>query len=377
MNKTNRKRILIASGGTGGHFYPGLALADALRAKGGWEPVFLVKKGDSAIDALRQNYYPYAELDMVALPRSLNPLAHLGFLYKFASSLAACLRILKDTGPVLVFGTGSYISFPAILAAFLKGTPSMIHESNAKFGLGNGLCARFASHTTLGLPVKNNPFGAATTLTGTPVRNGFLSYTGPLPARASLGLKEEGPLLLIFGGSQGALRLNRAAAAAVKKLKAKGLAFQVIHLAGKNDYAGTLAFYSGLGLSGAPYLKVLPYSEEMNLLYAAAGLVCCRSGAGTVAELLYLKKPAVLVPLPTSAGGHQLENARVLADAGTAVVVEQSPAFDAELAAQLERLIGSAQELERMRSSFSGLAYLPDPGKAAENIIIAIEKLIS
>ena len=376
MTNTPAKRILIASGGTGGHFYPGLALANALRALGGWEPVFLVKKGDISLAALQENYYPYAEIDMISLPRTLNPIAHLSFLYKFASSLATCLRVLKDLKPVLVFGTGSYISFPAVLAAYLRGVPSMIHESNAKLGLGNRLCARFVSGTALGLPVKDNPFKAKSELTGTPIREVFSAHAAPAQARARLGLKEGEPVLLVFGGSQGARRLNRAAAAAVKKIRDGGRDFQVLHLAGKRDYADTLAFYSELGLSGAPFLKVLDYCEDMNSLYAAADIACCRSGASTVAELLYLKKPAVLVPLPTAAGGHQLENAKVLAEAGAAVIVEESPCFDERLAAQLERLLGARGDLERMRSAFSDLAYLPDPMKAPENIIKSMSRLL-
>ena len=376
MSDDSAKRILIASGGTGGHFYPGLALANELRSKGGWEPLFLVKKGDISIGALRENYYPYAEIDMVALPRTLNPLPYLTFLYKFASSLAACLRILKDFKPVFIFGTGSYISFPAILAGYLKYTPCLIHESNAKFGLGNKLCARFTSGIALGLPIKGNPFRAKSKLVGTPIREVFSEPTDPARARERFGLKEGPPVLLVFGGSQGARRLNRAAASAVKKMRERGLDFQVLHLTGRLDHAGALAFYSELGLSGAPFLKILDYCEDMNSLYAAAALACCRSGASTAAELLYLKKPAVLVPLPTSAGGHQLENARVLADEGAAAIVEESPDFDERLEGQLERLLGSPAELERMRSAFSGLKNLPDPMKAPENIIKAIKKLM-
>ncbi len=376
MINTETKRILLASGGTGGHFYPGLALANALRGLGGWEPVFLVKKGDISIGALQDKYYPYAEIDMISLPRTLNPVKHLIFLYKFASSLVKCLRVLKDFRPVLVFGTGSYISFPAILASYLNGTPSMIHESNAKFGLGNRLCARFVTGIALGLPVKSNLFKGKSELTGTPIREVFSIRTDPAQARRSLGLKEGDPVLLIFGGSQGARRLNRASAAAVKKMKENGLAFQVLHLTGKRDYTATLEAYAELGLLGAPFLKVMDYCEDMNSLYAAAGLVCCRSGASTVAELLYLKKPAVLVPLPASAGSHQLTNANVLAETGAAVIVEESPAFDELLAEQLERLLGSQTEPERMNSAFASLAHLPDPMSAPKNIIKAINKLL-
>jgi len=376
MTGINTKRILIASGGTGGHFYPGLALANELRARGGWEPLFLVKKGDISIGILKENYYPYAEIDMVSLPRTLNPLPYLTFLYKFASSLAACLRILNDFKPVFIFGTGSYISFPAILAGYLKCTPCLIHESNAKLGLGNRLCARFASGIALGLPIKENRFRDRSELVGTPIREVFSVLTDPAQARGRFGLKEGEPVLLVFGGSQGAKWLNRAAARSVKKLKEKGLAFQVLHLTGKRDHAETLAFYSEQGLSGAPFLKVLDYCEEMNSLYAAAALTCCRSGASTIAELLYLKKPAVLVPLPTSAGGHQLENAKVLAEAGAAVIVEESSDLDDRLETELERLLGTAAELKRMNAAFSGLNNLPDPMKAPENIIKIIKKLL-
>jgi len=376
MTEIKPKRVLIASGGTGGHFYPGLALANELRSRGGWEPLFLVKKGDISISALQENYYPYAEIDMISLPRSFNPAAHLSFLWRAAASLSLCLRVIKDFKPVVVFGTGSYISFPAALAAYLKCVPAIIHESNAKFGLGNRICARFVSKLALGLPIKNNPFKAKSELTGTPLRGTFSSKADPARSRASLGLKDGTPVLLIFGGSQGARRLNRAAASAVLKLREGELAFQVVHVAGKRDHAETLSFYSGLGLTDAPGLKVLDYCEDMNSLYAAADLVCCRSGAGTVTELLHLRKPSVLVPLPSSAAGHQLENAGILAGAGAAVIIEEAPAFEERLAGELKRLLAGPAALEKMRGAFAALKDLPDPMTAAANIVAEMEKLL-
>lgn len=376
MTELNTRRVVIASGGTGGHFYPGLALANELRARGGWEPLFLVKKGDISIAVLRENYYPYAEIDMVSLPRSLSPAAHLSFLWKAAASLAVCRRVIRDFKPVLVFGTGSYISFPAALAAYLTGVPAMIHESNAKFGLGNRLCARFASKVALGLPIKDNPFRDRSELTGTPIREAFSSPADPAGARARLGLKEGLPVVLFFGGSQGARRLNRAAAAAVKKLKEGGTDFQAVHVAGKRDYAETLHFYAGLDLAGAPGLKVLDYCEDMNSLYAAADLVCCRAGAGTVTELLHLRKPAILVPLPSSAAGHQLENAGVLAGAGAAVTVRETGALEERLAQELGRLLAGPAALAAMRVNFTALKDLPDPMRAAAGIVAAMENIL-
>ena len=312
-----------------------------------------------------------------------------------AASRARCRRVIRDFKPVLVFGTGGYISFPAAVAAYFTGVPAMIHESNAKFGLGNRLCARFVTKIALGLPIKDNPFKARSELTGTPIRAAFSSSADPAAARERLGFKEGAPVILVFGGSQGARRLNRAAASAFKKLKTDGTAFQVLHVAGKKDYAETLRFYYELGLAGpppeefthrrepqpvshygAPGLKVLDYCEDMNSLYAAADLVCCRAGAGTIAELLQLRKPSILVPLPSSAAGHQLENAGVLTGAGAAVTIEETQALEERLAEEIGRLLAGPAALAAMRANFTALKDLPDPTRAAANIVAAMEKIL-
>lgn len=368
------RRILIASGGTGGHFYPGLALANELRKRGGWEILFLVKKDDPAIGTLAGLDYPYAETDMVFLPRSVNPLAHAAFLWKLLQSVTLCRRILADFRPALVFGTGSYVSFPAVLAAALRGLPSMIHESNAKFGLANRLCAMFAAKTILGLPIAGNPYEGKSELAGTPVRDSFAASSDPQKALEKFGLKDDAPVILVFGGSQGARRLNRAAAAAVKALRGKNISFQVLHLTGRKDHEEVKALYAGLGLKDDPFIRLLPYCEDMNQAYAAADLVFCRSGAGTTAELLQLQKPAVLVPFPSAAGGHQLANAKVLADAGAAVLLEESPDFEARFAQTAERLLAAPAALAELKGNFAKLG-LPSPARAAASIASAIEKL--
>lgn len=372
---TAPRRILIASGGTGGHFYPGLALANELRRKGGWEILFLVKKDDISIGTLAELDYPYAETDMVYLPRSVNPLAHAAFLWKLLRSVLFCRRILKDFRPALVFGTGSYVAFPAVLAAALRGLPSVIHESNARFGLANRLCAMFAAKTILGLPIEGDPYKDKSELAGTPIRESFAAGADPQAALARFGIRDGAPVILFFGGSQGARRLNRAAAAAVKRLHEKKIPFRALHLSGRKDFAETKTLYAGLGLEDG-VLKVLDYCEDMNQAYAAADLVFCRSGAGTAAELLHLKKPAVLVPFPAAAGGHQLANAKVLSDAGAAVLLEESPDFEADFAETAEKLLGKPSALADMKANFSKLD-LPDPARAAANISAAIEKLVN
>jgi len=364
----NGKRALIASGGTGGHFYPGFALAAELRTRG-WQTVFLVKKEDIARPALEEADFPYAELDMVSLPRSLNPLSHAAFWAKFLSSLLLARRVMKDFRPDAVIGTGSYVAFPAILAARLSGVPVYIHESNAKFGLGNYLAGFFCRRAALGLPVPGNPFPGKSVLAGTPIRGSFASTPGKAAARAALGLRNDRFTVLLFGGSQGAKRLNAAFIHALRDLKGD---IQAVHIAGRKNFDEVRAAYAAAGLEGAPGLRLFDYREDMPALYAAADLVIARSGASTVAELAHLKKPSILVPLPSSAGDHQRYNALALAAHGAAVCLEAGHDFDARLAAALRGLEDEPEKTAAMAAGFEKAA-IPDGLKAAAGLAELLE----
>ena len=357
----SKKRALIAAGGTGGHFYPGFALACELRARG-WQPLFLVRKDDPARPALEEADLPFAELDMVSLPRSLNPLRHAAFLARFLRSLALARRVLADFRPAAVIGTGSYVAFPAVLAASLAGVPVYIHESNAVFGLGNRLAGLFSRRVALGLPVKDNPFADRAALAGTPVREAFRAPIARADARRALGLENGRLTVLVFGGSQGARRLNAAFVAAAKALRGD---IQAVHVAGRKNFEEVKAAYDAAGLSGEPGLKLFDYREDMPLLYAAADLVVCRSGASTVAELAQLRKPAVLVPLPSSAGDHQRHNALALSSRGAAVSLEEGPDFDAALAAAIRGFLGDPGRAAAMAAAFAGAGIPPALGAAA------------
>lgn len=344
-----RKRIVIASGGTGGHFYPGFALAAELRSRG-WQVLFLVKKEDIARPALEEADFPYAELDMTALPRTLNPLRQADFFIKFFRSLALSARIMADYRPDAMLGTGSYVAFPAALAARLAGVPVYIHESNAVFGLGNRLAGLFCRKAALGLPVRPDPLAGKTELTGTPIRKAFGGGGSRDAARAALRLEKGKFTVLIFGGSQGARRLNGAFINAAKLLKSD---IQSVHVTGRNNFEEVKAAYAGAGLEGEETLKVFDYREDMPALYAAADLVVSRSGASTVAELVQLKKPAILVPLPSSAGGHQRSNALALAESGAALCLEEGPDFDATLAAAIRNFVGDPGRAAAMTAAYA------------------------
>lgn len=364
-----RKRMIIASGGTGGHFYPGFALAAELRARG-WQVLFLVKKDDIARPALDEADFPYAELDMTALPRSLSPLRQAAFLIKFFKSLMFSARIMADFRPDAVLGTGSYVAFPAVLSARLAGVPVYIHESNAVFGLGNRLAGFFCRKAALGLPVAANPFAAKSELTGTPIRKAFANGGSRDAALAALRLEKGKFTVLVFGGSQGARRLNGAFIKAAKLLKSD---LQAVHVTGRNNFEEVKAAYAEAGLEGEASLKVFDYREDMPALYAAADLVVSRSGASTIAELVQLKKPAILVPLPSSAGGHQRFNALTLAGSGAALCLEESPDFDAALGAAIRNFIGEPGRAAAMSAAYSKTG-IPEGLAAAGALADLVEK---
>lgn len=363
MTISKTRRALIAAGGTGGHFYPGLALGRELGRRG-WQVLFIVKEGDISAAALDSEGLPYAEIPAAALPRSLNPLRQARFLLKLFSGLRRTSRILADYSPDAVFGAGSYVSFPAVLLSAMRGIPRLVHESNAVFGLGNRLAGAVCPAVALGLPAEKNPFPAKTVMTGTPVRAFIPPKVPRAEARERLGLKLSVPVVAAFGGSQGAAALNAALAAAAGKLKAGGPAFQVLHVAGKGNSEKTRLHYAAAGLGADPGIRVIDYCSEMDLLYAAADVIVSRSGASTVAELAAVRKPAVLVPLPTSAGGHQAANAAVLARAGAAVSLPQGDDLADRLAAELRRLLSGGEAAAAMSAAYDG-AGVPDPGKAA------------
>jgi UDP-N-acetylglucosamine--N-acetylmuramyl-(pentapeptide) pyrophosphoryl-undecaprenol N-acetylglucosamine transferase len=363
MTIAKKRRALIAAGGTGGHFYPGLALGREL-ARRGWQVLFMVKEGDLSAPALDAEGLAYAEIPAAALPRSPNPLLHLRFLLKFLAGLRRTWRILSDYAPDAVFGAGSYVSFPAVLLAWLRGIPRIIHESNAVFGLGNRIAGSFCPAVALGLPVEADPFPGKTVMTGTPVRGSIPPKVSREEARKRLGLKLSVPAIAAFGGSQGAAALNSALAAAAAVLKAAGADFQVLHVAGKGNAEKTRQAYGAAGLGGDPGVKVLDYCAEMDLLYAAADIIVSRSGASTVAELAAVKKPAILVPLPASAGGHQRANAAVLARAGAAVSLPQDAGLPEALAAELRRLLDGEKSASATAAAYDR-AGVPDPRGAA------------
>lgn len=356
---------MIAAGGTGGHFYPGLVLSRTLRERG-WQPLMLVRQGEAALKTLEAEGIAACEIDLAGMPRRPG-LKLLAFFWKLLKSLRLINNILRDFGPRAVVGMGGYLSFPLLMSAALKGLPRAVHESNAVLGLSNRLSRAMGAELFQGLPA-----GLGGLLTGTPIRPALCRRIPAGEARSRLGLEPSRKTVLVFGGSQGARAINRELPEALKRAaQSDPGSIQVLHLAGTKGAEEAQKAYQDALLKA----KVLPYLEEMELAYAAAELVVCRAGASTLAELCAQRKPAVLIPYPSATAGHQEANARLLEDAGAAILLREEEM--GRLASLLSDLLFSEKAEEKRRSmaeAYEGLG-LPPPQEAAQRLADAVEEI--
>lgn len=355
---------MIAAGGTGGHFYPGLVAAQALK-KRGWEPLVVVRAGDPALATLESAGLPALPVDLRGLPRRLGP-ELLVFAWKLAGSLGLLQRALRSFKPDLALGMGGYLTFPLVWAARRRGVPRAVHESNAILGLANSASLRLGARLFWGLPPIEAAAGGV--LAGTPVRPALWTRGDAAASRRALGLDPGRTTLLVFGGSQGASGINAALPRALKGLPD----VQVLHLAGKGKAEDASAAYREAGARA----EVREYLEDMASAYGAADLVVCRSGASTLAELAAQRAPAVLVPYPHAAAGHQDANARVFELAGAAVRLpedELGSRLDATLA-ELLAADGAAGRRREMAAAYGRLG-LPPAEKTVDAFVDALEEV--
>jgi UDP-N-acetylglucosamine--N-acetylmuramyl-(pentapeptide) pyrophosphoryl-undecaprenol N-acetylglucosamine transferase len=358
------KRVAIAAGGTGGHFYPGLVVAQALRARG-WEPLLIVRAGDPALSVLEKEGLAALPVDLRGMPRRLGP-ELFTFARRLAGSLGTLSRAIKAFHPDLALGMGGYLTFPLMFAAWRAGVPRAIHESNAVLGLANAAAVKLGAELFWGLPPAMS--SSPGTLVGTPVRPALWSRRETSQSRRALGLDPARPALLVFGGSQGAQGLNAALPRALKDLPD----VQVLHLAGKGKAEAAAAGYRAAGVAA----DVREYLEDMESAYGAADLVVCRSGASTLAELAAQRAPAVLVPFPHATAGHQDVNARVLERAGSAVCLPEAE-LEVRLGGVLTDLLKSESSKNRRMKMSEGYDRLglPPAATTVEGFVAALEAL--
>ena len=341
------RSVVIAGGGSAGHVEPALAIADALRAADASMRITMLGTAEGLETRLvPARGYPLRVIPRVPLPRRLTP-SLLTVPPRALGAVRAAGLVLADVSADVVVGVGGYVAFPAYLAARRRGCGIVVHEANPLPGIANRVGARLTDQVAISVPGTRLPHAV---LTGIPLRTSLLTLDRPgrrAQSRAAFGLDAERPTLLVFGGSQGAQRINAAAVAAARHLTDSGI--QVLHAAGAAGAADVQA--SLPGELAAPYV-VLPYIDDMAAAYAAADLALCRSGAMTCAELAAVGLPAIYVPLPIG-NGEQRINAEHAVTAGTAVMVVDAELTGAWVDSQVPALFGEPGRLERMSAATS------------------------
>ncbi len=337
------RTVVIAGGGTAGHVFPAIAVAQELRRLDPeLEPVFV-----GVDDRLEATLVPEAgfrlhHIEAASIPRRLSPrLATVPFALR--RSVRRCAEILREERAGAVVTFGGYVSFPVARAAWREQLPLIVHEQNAVPGLANRVAARWADTVAVTFPGSADRFRhpERTAVTGDPVREDVcgLDLEGArAEARVRLGLDPDRTTLLVFGGSQGARRINQAIIDAHERWELAGL--QVLHAAGRSAYDEVApAWAAARDAHPGPPGQVVPFIDQMADAYAAADVVLCRAGATSIAELTVLGLPSVLVPYPHATADHQAANAAALAAIGGATVVADADLDGAQLVAAVQPLL--------------------------------------
>jgi len=363
--KASRSAMIMA-GGTGGHVFPGLAIATALRARD-WDVEWVGTSRGLESRVVPDNGIKLHTLKTLGLRGK-----GIGSKIKgVVSLLLSCLQalwLLITNRPSVVVGFGGYAAGPAGIVAWLLRIPVVIHEQNAVAGTTNRLLSRVAKRVLAGF---DGAFASSLPVlaTGNPVRSTLANV--PSKAYPQAGFSEVQPLkLAILGGSQGALALNRGVPTALSKLSGNALeCITVRHQCGRNHYDATASAWSAASLAD---LEITPFVDDMAELYQWADVAICRAGALTVCELAVTGTPSVLVPLPSAIDNHQLKNAEALRDAGGAVIVEQKDLESGALEAFLAETLTQSQRLTEMSSSARDWSK----PNATEQVVAVIEEVV-
>ena len=357
-------RVLIAGGGTGGHLFPGIAIAEEVVTRHAANSVLFVgtAKGLEARVVPEEGYQ--LELVDVAGLKRVGPLAFLSALSLLPRAFLASMRILKRFDPDVVVGVGGYASGPVVLAAWLKRIPTAIQEQNALPGFTNRVLGHFVRAIFIAFDEARAHFPKKKChLTGNPIRRAFLdNYLKPRSLAPTTDLT-----LLVTGGSRGAHVLNERVVAAIGKLAELKDRLVVIHQTGEKDVASITEAYRALGVRA----EVSAFIRDMSSAYARVDLVVCRSGATTLAELTMCKKAALLVPFPFATDDHQAVNAKAMVDAGAALMIREEALTPERLADEVRALLGDDERRRKMERA-SGLLGRPEAGKEIADVCVAL-----
>ena len=360
-------RVIISGGGTGGHVFPAIAIADAIKAAApDTEILFVGANGKIEMEKVPKAGYKIEGLNITGFQRKLT-LRNLSFPFKLAASMLKAVMIVRKFRPDVAVGVGGYASGPVLKIANTFGIPTVLQEQNSFAGVTNRILASKANAVCVAYDGLERFFPKDKIIfTGNPVRKDILDKKiNAEQAKQSLGLDQNKKTVLIFGGSLGARTINEAVLAnadALLGMKDVNIIWQV----------GKIYFeeYKNCRLSGQKDINIIPFIEDMDMAYSAADIVVCRAGALTISELAILGKAAVLIPSPNVAEDHQTVNAMSLVNKGAAVLIRDVEAKE-KLVTEIESLLSDEVRKSGLESN---IKYFARP-EAAKQIAAEILKI--
>lgn len=364
-------RFVITGGGTGGHIYPALAIADRLKEEfSNTEILYVGTKNGLERDVVPRKGYPIEFVHAEGLSRQKS-YKNIVTLLKTMQGVVQSMAIIARFKPDAVIGTGGYVAGPVMLAAVLLRKPTLIHEQNAFPGVTNRLLSKYVDQIALSFEEAEKYFkGKTMTHTGNPIRREILTYSREEGLQC-LGLAPGKKTIFAVGGSGGATSLNQAMLDFYPYIAAHP-DFQLVHVTGKRDYDHQMAAIQERKLELGPRIRVEKYLYHIEQAYAVADLVIGRSGAITLAELTARGIPAVLIPFPHSTDNHQEHNARALEKAGAARVILDQELTGTTLTGMVDEIFSSKGVLEKMKQA-SLMMGRPD---ADQRIIQIVREII-
>lgn len=378
MGQVHRKyRIILSGGGTGGHIFPAVSIADRFRARHpDAEILFVGAEGRMEMTRVPEAGYRIIGLPIAGIQRSLS-MSNLAVPFKLAASLWRARKVVRDFRPDIAVGTGGYASGPVLFAASMAGVPTLIQEQNGFAGVTNKILAKRAAKICVAYEGLERVFPKdKIVLTGNPVRASILDgKKSRQEALDEFSLSAGRKTFLVLGGSLGARAVNNAVFESIDTLASDGS--QLLWQCGKlyyNQYRRELdrlvAEHPEKDLENR--VALVPFISDMNAAYSVADFIISRAGAGTISELCIVGKPSVLIPSPNVAEDHQRHNAQALSSKGAAVFIPESENLSADLSLAAARLLSDASLCSELSRNISSMAC-PD---ATSDIVDEIEKLL-
>ncbi|MEA4833410.1 UDP-N-acetylglucosamine--N-acetylmuramyl-(pentapeptide) pyrophosphoryl-undecaprenol N-acetylglucosamine transferase [bioreactor metagenome] len=359
-------RVLLSGGGTGGHINPALSIAKRI----------LVEEPDSTIAfvgtpkgmenrLVSKENFPIYHVDVMGYQRKLTP-KNIKAAFLAITSVYKAEKIIREFRPDAVVGTGGYVCWPVLRAAAKMRIPTFVHEQNAVVGMTVKMLSKYVDRILVAFEESKNEFNSQDKIrvVGNPVDPRMLG-SNQLASRDSLGIT--GPFVLSYGGSLGARPVNEAVFDMMKDYSSKRGIYHT-HAFGTAAYQSWYKKAEENGLSGLANIKLLEYIYNMPELMAAADIVISRAGALTLSELAVLNKPAILIPSPYVTGNHQYKNAKMFADAGAAILIEEKELSGERLSSEVDALLRNPKIIEKMKSAMRAFA-VTDSDKRIYRII--------